>query len=426
MNGNDNFASWQDRGIKFIHRYNFKLSCFSAVIMTEICKVGAEYRLKNLMMKRGIMRRLTFLMSMILLVSWFFGGYLTKAEAKTIKLIKAGDFFPEVSMQVPEDAKERTYLGLTKGTTFTLKQVKADLVLVEILNVYCPICQLQASAYNKLFNLIENDPETKGRIKLIGIAAGNGNLEVKDFRDKRNVPFPILPDQYFEMHRAIGGSRTPFTIYVRQDPSGHAGVVLGTHLGSNQNHKQLFVELRRLMTEDLASIRKESQNKAADTVIVKPLLTDKDLLEKVKNIFTTFNGEIKNFQQITLTKGSRKVFTCFVERKGRSERIFAEVISRPPPCGDCHDIHFIYVFDTSGTILKFVPIQLTKKGNKAWNDDEVGKMRKRLLGKSISQRLLFDPYVDAVSGATITSAVIFDGLSQGAMLLQELKKMGLI
>jgi peroxiredoxin len=378
------------------------------------------------MIKGGIMRRLTFLISIIIFVSWIFGVYLIKAEAKTIKLIKVGDFFPEVPMQVPEDSKERAYLGLTEGRTFTLKQVKADLVLVEILNVYCPICQLQASVYNNLYNLIENDPKTKGRIKLIGIAAGNGKLEVKDFRDKRHVPFPILPDQYFEMHRAIGGSRTPFTIYVRQDPSGQAGVVAKTHLGANRNYKQLFVDSRRLMTKDLASIRKKSQNIAADSVIIKPLLTDKDLQEKVKNIFSTFNGEIKNFQQIILTKSSRKVFTSLVKHKGRSDRIFAEVISRPPPCSDCHDLHFIYVFDTSGTILKFVPIQLTKKGNKAWNDDDVIKMRKRLLGKSISQRFLFNPDVDAVSGATITSATIFDSLSRGEMLLEELKKMGLI
>jgi hypothetical protein len=279
--------------------------------------------------------------------------------------------------------------------------------------------------YNKLFNLIENDPKTKDRIKIIGIAVGNGNREIKDFRDKFNVLFPILPDRYFEMHRSIGGSRTPFTISVRQDPDGHAGVVTGTHLGPNRHYKKLFVDLRRLMTKDLASIRKESQNIAADTIIIKPLLVDKDLIEKVKNIFNTFNGEIKNFQQITLKKGSRKVFTCFVERKGRSERIFAEVISRPPPCVDCHDIHFIYAFDTSGTILKFVPIQLTKKGNKAWNDDDVVKMRKRLLGKSISQRLQFNPDVDAISAATITSAIIFDSLSQGAKLLAELEKMGL-
>ena len=372
------------------------------------------------------MRRLTILISMILFVSWLLGGCLKEAEAKTIKLIKAGDSFPEIPMQMPKDPKERAYLGLTGGKTFTLKQVKANLVIVEIMSVYCPSCQLQAPIYNKLFNLIENDPKTKGRIKIIGIAAGNGNLEVKDFRDKRNVQFPILPDPYFEMHRAIGGSRTPFSIYVRQDPSGHAGIVAGTHLGTNRKYKKLFADLRKLMTEDLASIRKETQNIAAETILVKPVLSDKELIEKVKNIFTTFNGEIKNFQQVALTKGSRKVFTCVVEHNGRSERIFAVVISRPPACSDCHDIHFIYVFDASGTILKFEPIQLTKKGNKAWNEDDVAKMRKRLLGKSISQRLIFNPDVDAVSSATITSAIIFDSLSQGEMLLQELKNMGLI
>jgi len=377
-------------------------------------------------MKRGIMRRSTFLISMILFVSWFFGGYLKKTEAKTIELIKAGDFFPDVSMQVPEDPKEKAYLGLTEGKTFTLKQVKADLLLIEFLSVHCPTCRKQAPVYNKLFNLIENDPKTKDRIKIIGIAVGNGNLEIKDFRDKFNVLFPILPDQYFEIYHTIGLSRTPFTIYVRQGPDGHAGVVTGTHLGRNRYYKKLFSDLRRLMTEDLGSIRKERQNTGADTIIIKPLLVDKDLMEKVKNVFTTFNGEIKNFQQITLTKDSRKVFTCVVERKGKSERIFAEVISRPPPCVDCHDIHFIYAFDTSGTILKFVPIQLTKWGNKAWNDDDVVKMRKRLLGKSISQRLLFNPDVDAISSATITSAIIFDSLSQGTKLLAELEKMGLI
>ena len=372
------------------------------------------------------MRRLLVLMSLILFVFWFLSGDLTKTDAKTIELIKAGDFFPEIPMPVPENSKDRAYLGLSKGMTFTLKQVKADLVLIEFLSVYCPTCRKQAPLYNELFNLIESNPKTKGRIKMIGIAVGNGNQEITDFRNKYHILFPILPDRYFNVQRAIGGGRTPFTIYVRQDPSGHAGVVMETHLGPNRHYKKIFVDLRRLMTRDLASIRKESRNIAPVTVIVKPLLSDKDLMEKVKNIFTTFNKAIKNFQQIDLPKGLGKVFTCIVERKGRFERIFAEVVSRPPPCGDCHDIHFIYVFDASGTILKFVPIQLTKKGNKPWNNDEVVKMRKRLLGKSISQRLLFDPDIDAISGATITSAVIFDSLSQGAILLNELKKMGLI
>ena len=130
------------------------------------------------------MRRSTFFISMVLFVSWSFGGYLKKSEAKTIKLIKAGDFFPEVPMQVPEDPKEKAYLGLTEGKTFTLKLVKADLVLIEILSVHCPSCRKQVPVYNKLFNLIENDSKTKDRIKIIGIAVGNGHLEIKDVSNK--------------------------------------------------------------------------------------------------------------------------------------------------------------------------------------------------------------------------------------------------
>ena len=37
----------------------------------------------------------------------------------------------------------------------------------------------------------------------------------------------------------------------------------------------------------------------------------------------------------------------------------------------------------------------------------------------------FDPQVDAVSSATITSAIIFDSLAQGEALLAELREAGL-
>ena len=37
--------------------------------------------------------------------SWFLGVYLQKAEGKTIELIKAGDSFPEIPMQIPEKLK---------------------------------------------------------------------------------------------------------------------------------------------------------------------------------------------------------------------------------------------------------------------------------------------------------------------------------
>jgi hypothetical protein len=90
-------------------------------------------------------------------------GQLGGLQAAERPLIGIADFFPEVPMPMPADPVERSYLGLDKGKTFTLSKVKAPLVLVEILNVHCPSCQEQAPIYNKLFEHIENTPNTRGK-----------------------------------------------------------------------------------------------------------------------------------------------------------------------------------------------------------------------------------------------------------------------
>jgi len=376
-----------------------------------------------------------YLIALVLLTSCFGGGYIQEAGAKEIRLIKAGDQFAEIPMPVPADPKEREYLGLQQADTFTLSQIKAELVLVEILSVYCYSCTRQAPAYNELYKLIEEDPNTKGRIKIIGIAAGNGKFEVDDFREKLKVAFPVISDRKFAVHRAIGGSRTPFSIYVRQNPAGQAGVVAGTHLGQNLNYHKVFADLSVLMTMDLASIIEQGKTKPAITMIVKPILSDPELQNKVKELLATFKGKIKVFQKVALKDSSRNVYTCIIEDQGKPKRLFAEVTSRPPPCVDCHDIHFVYAFDGSGEILGFWPLHLTKYKNELWDDKDVAKMRSRVMGKSFVEKLrgrtitdpfLFDPQVDAVSSATITSGVIFNTLSQGEMLLKELKAKGLI
>ena len=124
---------------------------------------------------------------MILFVSLMFGALPHQAHGKKLQLIKPGDPFPEVPLQVPSDPEERNYLGLPQGEFFTLKDIKADVVLVEIMSVYCPSCQRQVGPYNELFNLIENSAATKGRIKIIGIAVGNSEVEIEDFYKKYKV-----------------------------------------------------------------------------------------------------------------------------------------------------------------------------------------------------------------------------------------------
>jgi hypothetical protein len=279
--------------------------------------------------------------------------------------------------------------------------------------------------YNKLFELIESDPATKGRVKMVAFGAGNKAWEAEYFTKKFEVPFPVLADPDFTMHEAIGGSKTPFSIFVRQDPSGKTGLVADTHLGYIREPEPLFKEIQSMMQLDLAAIRKKGDKTEAKEVEVKPVLTEEQLQRKIKTAFAGEGGAVERFEKITLEQ-SGAVYTGLVQAEGRSTRLFAKVVSRPPPCDVCHDIHFIYVFDGTGKIVQFIPLQLTKYGNRHFNEADVAKMRERILGKQVYDPFEFDAKVDSVTRATITCAVIFKSLNQGQGLFKELKERDLI
>jgi len=128
-----------------------------------------------------------------------------------------GDMFPEVKFSVPGESDYRTYLGLAKGDYFSIQDIKTKVVVVEILSMYCPHCQREAPRVNEVYDLIEKDPSLKGKVKLIGIAAGNSTYEKKVFRKRYTVPFPLFEDPDFELHDILGGVRTPYFIGVRID-----------------------------------------------------------------------------------------------------------------------------------------------------------------------------------------------------------------
>lgn len=341
---------------------------------------------------------------------------------EAVNLIKAGDPFPEIALTRPATEADSAYLGLGGGDHYTLSQVKADLVIVEILSVYCASCRRQVPLYNRLHELIENDPRTAGRIKILGVAAGNGKREVEKFRENMELLHPVAPDPRFEMHRAIGGSRTPFSIYVRQDRLGQPGIVAGTHLGINRQIPELLEKLVSLMPKAPASLRKAAEGTPGETVTLTPILSETAIEEIVKAAFSGIEGPVSEFSIVPL-KSARKVFTGLT---ATGQRIFAEATSRPSACDVCHDVHFIYLFDAQGTVLRFIPLQLTKEDNWNFDREDVRWMQARIIGRSILKPLPFDPEVDAVSSATITSSLVYDSLSRGAALFRELAEKGLL
>ena len=157
-----------------------------------------------------------FLVSVLLLISL----------AATIPVIaadppKPGEKLFDFTLPVPAERADRNYLGLSGwGKTFKMTDIKANLVLIEILSMYCPFCQKEAPIVNQLYEAIEKDPAAKGKIKIIGIGAGNSAYEVEVFRKRYNVPFPVFPDPDYDIHKKCGEVRTPFFIAVRLKPDG--------------------------------------------------------------------------------------------------------------------------------------------------------------------------------------------------------------
>jgi len=135
-----------------------------------------------------------------------------------------GETLPEIVLAVPQDIDWQKYLGVTGSGTFRLQQVDAEVVIVEVFSMYCPHCQRQAPLLNRVYEIIESDARLKGRIKLVGIGAGNSVYEVEIFKKKYAIPFPLFGDEDFSIHELLGEVRTPYFIGFRINGEGKSEV----------------------------------------------------------------------------------------------------------------------------------------------------------------------------------------------------------
>jgi peroxiredoxin len=174
--------------------------------------------------------------------------------ASTTQLpLAKGEKLPLISLPIPKNPGEKNYLGLTGEGFFRINQIKANAVLIKVFNLYCPVCQATAVVMGELYNQIEDNPQLKNKIKLIGIGVGNNLLEVEVFKEGHHLPFPVFPDENFKIHQTLGEVRTPFFIAVKMNGDGSADIV-HTHPGGLTDAKaflDLMVEAFGIKQEDL-------------------------------------------------------------------------------------------------------------------------------------------------------------------------------
>lgn len=164
---------------------------------------------------------------------------LVAASAQAAGPIQPGDPFPAFNLKRPASEAQAQYLGLPAGqASFTLDQVKAPLVLIEVFSMYCTICQGEARRVNQLYELSRQGPQA-GKLKVIGIGAGNSAFEVEVFRKKYHIPLPLFPDGNYKLHQAFKEPRTPYFMLLHIRP-GTAPAIIYTHLGPFGQPEEFF------------------------------------------------------------------------------------------------------------------------------------------------------------------------------------------
>jgi hypothetical protein len=346
----------------------------------------------------------------------------------THKVTRSGDLFPPHTFPPPTSRQDLNYFGLSEEKPFTLGDIQADLVVLELINIYCTSCQEQGPTYNEVFDLVKRDPIIKGKVKWMGVGVGNNETEVEFFRKKEGIPFPVLPDLHFDLYQAIGGPggiRTPLTLLIRKDEKGR-GIVVASHTGFRGSKRELLDEIKAALQYDLAYLRIEKGKRMVlpVTAKLKPPIADEELLKKIKEGMALSGGVVGEIRKIPPEE--QYLYMGRVKVNGQKKSYFAKAVSWPPLCDICHDIHFIYVFDEEAKIANFIPVHLPKGYNKVWDERDIEAMKNRLIGRSLLKPFEFNHHVDAVSGATITSATIFHRLNEGKEAYTRLMKHGYV
>ena len=152
-----------------------------------------------------------------------------------------GSLLPQILLCAPESQKDRGYLGIGDVTTFSISQIDSPYTLIEIMGVYCPQCHEQAPLFNKLFYRIKKNSKIAKKVKMMAVAIGANPIEVSYVKKEFHIPFPIIRDPHFEIHKVLGEPRTPFTMLVTRE-----GKVLFAHLGVIDDIDKFLLQIGKL------------------------------------------------------------------------------------------------------------------------------------------------------------------------------------
>ncbi len=142
-----------------------------------------------------------------------------------------GDLFPQCRLAVLQAGKDISYLGLAPGSRyFSLSDVAGDYVLVEVYNEMCTLCLAEFPNINRLLGLVNEDPELRNRVRMLGLGAGSTRRSTAKFRKKTGFNLLLFADQKWKAFGLLGKPVLPVLYLLKRD--GEKGLrIMWRHAG---------------------------------------------------------------------------------------------------------------------------------------------------------------------------------------------------
>jgi hypothetical protein len=311
---------------------------------------------------------------------------------------------PDVPLRDALSAEQRAYLGLGEAEVFTIGAVHGDLVFVEFFNSSCYACALMAPVMDEVWRKVDASLGLRGRVRFVGIGVGNTPEQVREFHDRYDTPFPMIADPEFSTFDALGTIEgTPYLMLLRRGADG--SLTARAQVGHVSQASAVVAAIEASLADVPPVDAKPRELAGSGWRTLKPPLPQSELDERL--IAAAAEAGLAG-AVVTPVRISDEETFYRLSAAGRS--FWAMVAGRAKVCNVCHDIFFIVVFDEGGRVVNLAPITITKYKNVEFDQNDVAFLKGRVIGRLLSREIIFDPTVDAVSTATMSSSLVFDTL----------------
>lgn len=331
---------------------------------------------------------------------------------KTRKLGEAEGVFrtvsPKALLGVPLQAnlksEQRAYLGLGASGPFTVGAVRGDLVVVEFFNSSCYACALMAPVMDQVWGKVAARADLKDRVRFVGIGVGNTPEQVREFHERYDTPFPMLADPEFVAFDALGTAEgTPYLMLLRKGTGGAFSA--RAQVGYIPRAEVVLAAIEDTLADVPPADASPRELSESGWRTLKPPMSGAELESRL--IAAAAEAGLAGAVAVPVNVAADETFYRLAA-DGRS--LWAMVAGRAKVCNVCHDIFFIVVFDDAGLVVNLAPITITKYKNVEFDAADMTFLKSRVVGRLLSREIVFDPTVDAVSTATMSTALVFDTL----------------